>query len=358
MNTRSKANSKKSLTLLPVHNEAEEAAYFQQATKKQKEAFIYRKKLVLREYIKNLYNYLGERYCFTSGGFIIGDTNNVLSNLLKFCKDVRLRFMGSHKSLLNQSVEVQEVAAEEEIEVFSVRNYVYETYMPGDLSYMMSCNCLNGEHDTSRPVTNVKWYQFIGKDHKLYIFLKLEDFPTKTWNHFTQGFSTYVLGKLNESCREARRENCVPCTEDFIPIKRLESVKSLKKVEQLKSLHTTKSTQSLKKLRSKNCCSIDRKLNNDYQYKRFQIENGYVQDVLETYGRTGDEIFVPFEISEYILLHIVNNIVMTYGDDSVHINVPKSTVVGGKRRPRKPTRITRRTIRTRTTRRLLRRTRR
>ena len=159
--------------------------------------------------------------CFVSGAFVFSDDNDELYNFLNGTQKSRLFGpFQSHLSFKNKPSKNQS----DKVDKFNL----YETYY-GNPLYTINCKtdnndidwtyivkkCINSENsensenaDITRDVRIIKWYRFNGDDTKKYIYFKLEDYPTVSWDHIKQAYRTYVLKTPNESICKSFRENC------------------------------------------------------------------------------------------------------------------------------------------------------
>ena len=263
-------------------------------------------KIILRKYIEFLYKYLGDHYCFLSGAFVIHDPKETLYHTLfkghTSMLNKGLLNLESHTLLKKQSLKQQEKNQHSHV---TIDNNVYENWLTGKLTYEMKCKCPCSEKYTTRPARNVKWYQFLGLDNELYIYLKLEDWGTVHPLHVTQAISRYGFGKSNESCRVARREDCKhECNE---PIN--------------------------------DCCNAVKP--DDLGYSDYDIDYNGKKIIQEDYGRVGNEMFIPGEVSEYILNNMENPLLNITSVDKQIVNVGIGSVIGGKYKRKKISRKTR-----------------
>jgi hypothetical protein len=239
----------------------------------------YNHKLLIKNYIKSLYGYLGEKYCFTSGAFVIQDDSNKLFTLLtenkqdyhKLIKGIR-----SHGTYKN-----------------SPSDPVYETHLSklNNSIYELRCNVRN----EFIHVKNVKWYPFEQNGHK-FMYLKLERYGTITGLHAIAYLT--VSGKKEKDLNHPfRREDC----KDF-----------------------------------KTKCRYDKPPfigKNPFENWNKVVIDGHTYPVVEEYERRGDDVFIPEEVSTYIIDHIHDELIFKF----TYQFTPNSTVtiintsqIGGK----------------------------
>ena len=246
---------------------------------------------MIYNYLKHLYAYLGDTYCFLSGAFIIQDDHGSLFEILQNTnKKKRTKLLQSHITYFQGNENPHPDFA------------FYETILNNKL--IISCSCRDKEPDT-RFVRSMKWYKFI--DNGLsFIYLKPESSPTITTRHAFEALNRYVIGNPNVSCRIPRREDCYKDKTGCIFIgNEVESSKNY----------------------------------NAILYTR-EGETDYTQEPLqETYNRKGDEVFIPSTINTYILNNITNTSIFEYDFDKNEIMlVNPISIVGGKKRIYKRTR--------------------
>ena len=285
-------------------------------------------KLILKKYIEEIYKFLGEKYCFVSGAFVIEDTDKKLFKLLNSSIDVQLsktfseifkkmsplslpipaklkkvlkpltethanylppevkmfetHMLGEYKIMLNCKCEEkltteekltpeEEVTAEEEEEF--IDDIIAETgeinYVLEDVEEDITTSGGGGQENITRPVRNIKWYSFTEKDINdkdiNFIYFKLEDYPTFTKGHFMDAFKRYGKGKAGV-CVKSRREDCEL---------------------------------------DKDGCRFDEKTyENVFESPNSVIIEGKKHDIIETYIRKGDEFFIPAVLNDYLLENI------------------------------------------------------
>jgi hypothetical protein len=285
---------------LEGYGEEEQTKIIKNNTKESKEY-----KIILRKYIEFLYKYLGDHYCFVSGAFVIPDPKQTLYHILfkghTSILNQGLLNLESHTLLKKQSLIQQQNKEHPHV---TIDNNVYENWLTGELTFEMKCKCPCSEKYTTRPARNVKWYQFLGLDNELYIYLKLEDWGTVHPLHAAQAISKYGFGKSNESCRVARREDCKhDCDEP-----------------------------------TNDCCNAVKP--DDLGYSEYDIDYNGKKIIQEDYGRVGNEMFIPGEVSEYILKNIENNQLNITSANKNIVNIGIYSVVGGKYKDKKISRKT------------------
>jgi hypothetical protein len=289
----------------------------------------------LKKYIEKIYKFLGDKYCFVSGAFVIEDADKKLLSLLKPSIDFNISKAFTHLYRYFNApmpailTDIVKTPMETHAIYLSAKQHMYETHMLKENAIRITCKCpsntpveketeeteeiintivedlpwieedyvLEDEEDyeleggtngiESRPVHNIKWYPF-KQNNTNYIYLKLEDFPTLTRGHFKDAFKRYIKGKV-PTCIKSRREDCEkdkfePCRHKS-PENPFESPSSFK---------------------------ID--------------EKEYL--ILETYERKGDEFFIPAELNDYLLENIDATLNFTYEDNRVTITKPAR---GGRR---------------------------
>jgi hypothetical protein len=201
--------------------------------------------------------------------------------------------MQSHTKLRDQSNEILD-----KFEQIQIDNNIYENWLNDkELTYMMECKC--NDITAARPARNVKWYQFLGIDGQIYIYLKLEDWGTIHPKHLGQAILKYGLNKSNTSCVRARREDCK---------------------------HENDENKCKKE---SDCCTTG-----EHQWTGYKINDDEIRSIKdeETYGRVGDEVFIPSEINELLLNPNLSSIQISPSEDdeNVIINTTIETDVGGK----------------------------
>lgn len=302
-------------------------------------------KKILKKYIEEIYKFLGEKYCFVSGAFVIEDTDKKLFELLNSSIDVKLsetfkkiplplpiparlkkvlkpltethanylppkgkmfetHMLGEYKIMLNCKCEEEstieekltpeeEVTPEEKLtpeEEAFIDDIIAET---GELNYVLEEDITTsgggGQENITRPVRNIKWYSFTEKDviHEKdinFIYFKLEDYPTFTKGHFMDAFKRYGKGKAGV-CVKSRREDCEL---------------------------------------DKDGCRFDEKTyENVFESPTSVIIEGKKHDIIETYIRKGDEFFIPAVLNDFLLenINLKNILHFHHLDDAVEISI-------------------------------------
>ena len=213
------------------------------------------------KYIQGLYQYLGDKYCFLSGAFVIDDTNQNLFNLLYSNPKKHLfESLGSHL-LYNQH----------KLKPKDTEYYLYETKFEKPIQ--ISCKCEDEDNTIdSREFRSMKWYKF-SENNRHFIYLKIESAPTISLQHGYEAFKTYALHKSNKSCREPRREDC-----------------------KTKCLYTSDTAPN---------------------YDKIIYNTSDEREINETYTRKGDEMFIPNHADEYILQNLdVSDPLFSYNDNN------------------------------------------
>ena len=265
------------------------------------------------KYIENITKYLGDKYCFVSGAFVVADPNRKLYYLLRpgAGSSAHLNLPGitaSHRALskINPNPLAQN-------KTFTQSNLSLTT--AGDIhidkkmyenkfkdSITIKCKCPLSPHEFSeRTFEIVKWYQFVGIDNKIYIYFKLEDHPTLCWAHTREAIKTYALKKGNKSCVMARREDCK---------------------KDCSKLTTVRDTAVRDTEQDQNCCKpLD-------EPKRIIIDDNGTDIDSAPYGRVGNEMYIPSIVSD-LLITKSNGIKITHSEpDTVTIKYGK-TISGG-----------------------------
>jgi hypothetical protein len=296
-------------------------------------------KRLLKKYIENLYKYLGDSYCFVSGAFVIADPDEKLYTILKNSITLNLTSLKltSHTKFKKQEEQIIENIIAEPSSPKTTDTNIYENWMLGDLTYEMKCKCKHDQEGyTTRPARNVKWYQFLGVDNNLYIFLKLEDWGSIHPNHVIQAVNKYLLNRSNESCADSRREDCKHhCHRHSEPLDEPSAFEDYSEAKSLISISNKKQKKKNEKEEKKNkkkendCCHPEKK----HQYSAFTIDAGSEVPIDEPYGRIGDEVFIPFKINNTIVEN-PDNLTMKADDDSIIHIMTGNIETGGRRHNR------------------------
>jgi hypothetical protein len=218
-------------------------------------------------YVKYLFEYLGDKYCFTSGAFVIHDQNQNLYNILFNSKTTNLTYYGleSHRIYKNKNNCEDKKKCDE-----------YETIFLNEISIVCKIpNIPNCNVESTRIFKSCKWYQF-KYNNNYFVFLKPEDNPTINISHAIQAITRYTGYKSNISCRNSRREDC--------------------------------------SIVEKNC-----RFNPNHNSANFEnydmyydVKNKKFTNIIEIdYGRKGDEVFIMNDINEYILnyIKVISNVI-------------------------------------------------
>ena len=245
---------------------------------------------MINNYIRHLYAYLGDAYCFLSGAFVIQDDNGILFELLQNTNKKKRKLLQSHTTYFQ--------GKENPHPDFGF----YETILNSKL--VINCSCHDKEPDT-RDVRSIKWYKFIDNGIS-FIYLKPESSPTITTRHAFEALNRYVIGNPNVSCRIPRREDCYK--------------------DKTGCIFTGDKDKT-----SKNYNAILYKREGDTYYNQEAIQ--------ETYNRKGDEVFIPSTINTYIVNNIDNTSIFEYDFDKNDIMlINPISITGGKKRMYKRTR--------------------
>ena len=203
------------------------------------------------KYIQGLYQYLGDKYCFLSGAFVIDDTNQRLFKLLYSNPKTPLGGLLSSHLKFNQH----------KVKPKDPEYFLYETRFKAPIK--ISCKCKDNPNDiASREFRSMKWYKFL-ENNKHFVYLKIEDYRTVSVEHGINAVSRYIFHHSNASCREDRREDC-------------EKGGTVCKYAQTKGPN----------------------------YNKVIFNTSDERDVTETYTRKGDEMFIPNDVNEYILQNV------------------------------------------------------
>ena len=279
------------------------------------------------KYIENITKYLGDKYCFVSGAFVVADPNGKLYNLLRpgAGSSAHLNLPGitaSHRALskINPNPLAQnKTFAQSNLSLTTagdihIDKRMYENKFKNSIT--IKCKCpLSPDEISERTFEIVKWYQFVGIDNKIYIYFKLEDHPTLCWAHTREAIKTYTLKKGNKSCVMARREDCKKdCSKP--------KSKSSSKLTVVRDT-TVQDTAVRDTEQDQNCCKpLD-------EPKRIIINDNVTNIDSAPYGRVGNEMYIPSIVSDLFITNS-NGIKVThsYLDDTVTIEYGK-TISGG-----------------------------
>ena len=229
--------------------------------------------IVIQKYVKRLFKYLGDDYCFVSGAFVIDDQDNKLFEMLQGAKKTRPP-MESHTSFKNPPYH-RETGDEYNM---------YETLFTNPIE--VSCTCPSTvddqrQADQTKIFKIIKWYKFINidGDHS-FIYMKPESEPTISMSHLLGAANRYGRGITNTSCRDARREDCI----------RDNNCQLTQTPEALAQTGLIKN------------------------YTNIIKQDESTEEIIETYTRVGDELFIPQTISNHIILSLQNenDIIFSY----------------------------------------------
>jgi hypothetical protein len=309
----------------------------------EEEKIIVKRNLI--RYVKLLYKFLGDKYCFTSGAFVIQDNEQKLYNMLLSVYDINLSkyHVKSHTDLKNAN------------------ESLYEIYFPyGTFKQNIICKCSENDKSTIRKMQNIKFYKFTSKNNNIFVYVKIEDYMTKDINHLLQAVDRYIFSKENKSCVIPRREDCnnpkrKNCIINNIYKKTnqdteninltsnpllIESRESINNTDDIKmdiedgdkeninpnvinnnniidvNVDVDIKEEPIPKLQSIN---TERKLS----YDTITINNEKC-DTTETYERVGDEFFIPYCVNDFFKNIIENKI----EDNYIHfiINKDENTI--------------------------------
>ena len=241
---------------------------------------------LIKKYIENIINFLGEKYCFTSGAFVIEDTNDYeLKTLLNSVQQATPLFF-SHTLYKKKGDPMTEIHLHKDDKITAI------------------CHCNEGKKER-RDFVNIKWYAFKQKN-KNFIYLKLEDTPSFSLKH---AWNAIIPNR--KSCVKTRREDCPEnCAVN-------------------------------KKTKIQDCSKRCRYLqgNNYDPQKPFEmpslvsLNNETSEIEPDTYTREGDEVFIPSALNEYFLENINETLVFDNTvPDFVKISKAAAAIKGGNRK--------------------------
>jgi hypothetical protein len=272
------------------------------------------------KYIENITKYLGDKYCFVSGAFVVADPNGKLYNLLRpgAGSSAHLNLPGitaSHRALskINPNPLAQnKTFAQSNLSLTTagdihIDKKMYENKFKNSIT--IKCKCPLSPVDFSeRTFEIVKWYQFVGIDNKIYIYFKLEDHPTLCWAHTREAIKTYTLKKGNKSCVMARREDCKKdCSKP--------KSKSSSKLTAVRDTAVQDTEQD------QNCCKpLD-------EPKRIIINDNVTNIDSAPYGRVGNEMYIPSIVSDLFITNS-NGIKITHSEPDT-VTIEYATISGG-----------------------------
>lgn len=279
----------------------------------QEEKVIIKKKII--RYVNLLYKFLGDKYCFTSGAFVIQDNDEELYNLLYSVYDENLTDIGVYThTIFKDNSEI-----------------LYEIHFKKkQLNIDIECKCLDGTKNTknTRKIKNIKFYKFINNNIN-FVYLKLESTTTFNPIHLKHMIKRHYNIE-NESCVDPRREDC--STHENCKYYKDESNKIKKNYS--KRLFGLIKNYSNKENSNPNIKVIDDTydilldLNKEpapvtekKSYDIVKIKNKEC-DISETYLRKGDEFFIPYCINEFFINNIEDdNIIFEFDNDNNTINI-------------------------------------
>lgn len=238
-------------------------------------------KYKIKNYIENIYKFLGDKYCFVSGAFVIEDDQQDLLALLQSVKNYSLKLLGT--SLMYSHTKYKLSGQQ-----------IYEIHFSDKYNFILNCRCTSVDDHISRPVRNIKWYPFNTSDKK-YIYLKLENYPTKTLGHLLEAKDRYGKGK-KQQCVKSRREDCDKEKEDGEQCR-------------YRSADPNKPFES---------------------YETILIE-GVTHNALETYVRKGDEEFIPQVLNDYLIYNNDKNLLFEYDEATNSVSIRKEISSGGRK---------------------------
>ena len=252
------------------------------------------------KYIENIAKYLGDKYCFVSGAFVVADPNHKLYDLLRSgagsSAHLNLPLITASHRALTKVNPLSQKSTSTQSSNLSIDKRMYENKFTNPI--IIKCKCpLSDDEFSQRTFEIVKWYQFLGIDNNIYIYFKLEDHPTLCWAHLGEAYKSYVEKKPNTSCVPARREDC-----------KSKCIKSLREPDTI-------------------------------------IINDSAPITIDTapYGRVGDEMYIPSIVSDF-LIENSNDIQITHSEtDTVKIQTENSFAGGIKMKKRR--KVTRKTKR-------------
>ena len=222
--------------------------------------------ILIKNYIENIMKFLGRKYCFINGAFVIEDNDDNLHELLFSVKN----------NILSKSIQSH-------TKYKSKYDKMYEIHM-SDNEINIKCFC--DEHYISfaeRKIHNIKWYSFTENSNK-FIYLKLESSAkTKSLSHIANATSRYILKNSNTSCVIPRREDCE---------------------------------------KDKTGCIFNKEHENPFYIPNTIIlNNESPSEIFETYTRSGDEVFIPTHLSNFVLLNSSNELLFTHSNNGNTVSI-------------------------------------
>ena len=239
-------------------------------------------KYKIKNYIENIYKFLGDKYCFVSGAFVIQDDQQHLLTLLQSVKNHSLKMLGT--SVIYSHTKYKAPGQE-----------MYEIHFPDKYNFILNCKCSGLDEHIYRPVRNIKWYPFNSNGNN-YIYLKLENYATKTLGHLLEAKDRYGKGK-KIACVKSRREDC-----------------------------------DKEKETGEQCRYKDAEPNKPFESPEKIIINGIEHIVLETHDRKGDEEFIPQVLNDYLIDNNNKNLLFNYNADNNSVSIQLKLPRGGTRK--------------------------
>lgn len=291
---------------------------------------IQEKKEKIIRYVNLLYKFLGDKYCFTSGAFVIQDNDNKLHTLLSSVYDENLTEKGvyTHTIFKDDSDIMYEIHFTEK-----------------QLNSEIKCKCLDGTINT-RKIKNIKFYKFINNNIN-FVYLKLESTTTFNTIHLKHMIKKHYFNIENKSCVIPRREdcnhkkrkNCKFYNDDSKKIKKNFSGIIIKLIR-----NYSNKENSNPNIYPFDTDDIPLDLNEDINTelkKSYDIVkiNDEECDITETYFRKGDEFFIPYCLNEFFINNIEDNYIkFDFDNENNNINIrnnkepipPTSNTNGGK----------------------------
>jgi len=239
-------------------------------------------KYKIKNYIENIYKFLGDKYCFVSGAFVIQDDQQHLLTLLQSVKNHSLKMLGT--AVIYSHTKYKAPGQE-----------MYEIHFSDKYNFILNCKCTGLDEHIYRPVRNIKWYPFNANGNN-YIYLKLENYATKTLGHLLEAKDRYGKGK-KIACVKSRREDC-----------------------------------DKEKETGEQCRYKDAETNKPFESPEKIIINGVEHIVLETHGRKGDEAFIPQVLNDYLIDNNDMNLLFNYNADNNSVSIQSKLPSGGSRK--------------------------
>ena len=241
-------------------------------------------KYKIKNYIENIYKFLGDKYCFVSGAFVIEDDQQDLLELLQSVKNYSLKLLGTKVIYTHTKYKAP-------------GQNMSEIHFSDKYKFKLSCKCTDLNEYISRPVRNIKWYPFT-TNRKNYIYLKLETHGTKTLGHVIEARVRYGPGKKIE-CVKSRREDC-----------------------------------DREKESGEQCRYKLADPNKPFESPETIIIEGERHNALETYTRKGDEEFIPQALNDYLIANNDKNLLFSYDSTNNSVSIQKEVQGGVRKRSR------------------------